>query len=83
MSTITPSTVEDEVTCHGLLLALVATQLRTAWHAGVVDGESAMRCLDTIIQTLLRSSHFRPLAQRDAVAVPPLEDGHASVKGGR
>ena len=82
VSTIVSSPVEDEVTCHGLLLALAATQLRTAWHAGVVDAESAMRCLDKAIRTVRETRISGLEAQPDAVVIPAPENAHAPVNGG-
>lgn len=82
LSTIATSTGEDELTGDGLLLALAATQLRTAWHAGVVDAESAMRCLDRTIRTVCDARVSGLGAQPDAVAVPAADDRHAAVKGG-
>jgi hypothetical protein len=77
MSTIAPSRVEAEVTCHSLLLALVATQLRTAWHARVLDAESAMRCLDSVVRTVCEVRTSRFTAQPDAFATEAELDGHA------
>jgi hypothetical protein len=37
---------DEQVVCNALLLALVATQLRVAWHAGAVSAERAMEILD-------------------------------------
>jgi hypothetical protein len=39
----------QDVTGNALLLALVAVQLRTAWHAGAVDADTAMRSLDRVV----------------------------------
>ena len=83
MSTIPPSLVEGEVSCHALVLALVATQLRTAWHAGVVDGDSAMRCLDEAIRIILEARRPDPRPEPDAVAIRTLEDRHVTSPGGR
>ena len=41
---------DPDITCHALQLALVATQLRRAWHAGVVDADTAMRNLDEAVR---------------------------------
>jgi hypothetical protein len=50
----TSSVGDEDVTCQGLLLALVASQLRTAWHAGVIDADTAMRSLDDVISEVCR-----------------------------
>jgi hypothetical protein len=56
MATSSTSLAADQdITCHALQLALVATQLRRAWHAGVVDAETAMRNLD---EAFVRSAAF-------------------------
>jgi hypothetical protein len=41
---------DRDITCHALQLALVATQLRSAWHAGVLDADTAMRSLDVAVR---------------------------------
>lgn len=55
MGTANSSDAVPDVTCDGLLLALVANQLRTAWHAGVIDAETAMRGLDRTIREICRA----------------------------
>jgi hypothetical protein len=37
---------DERVICDALRLALVAMDLRTAWHAGVLSAERAMDMLD-------------------------------------
>jgi hypothetical protein len=37
---------DEQVTCDALRLALVATELRVAWHAGAISAERAMEMLD-------------------------------------
>jgi hypothetical protein len=37
---------DEQVACDALCLALVATQLRVAWHAGAISAERAMEMLD-------------------------------------
>ena len=37
---------DEQVVCRSLQLALVATQLRVAWHAGAVSADRAMEILD-------------------------------------
>lgn len=44
ISTLPPA--DTDIVCCALQLALVATQLRRAWHAGVMDAETAMRTFD-------------------------------------
>jgi hypothetical protein len=51
-TTATPVAEDWQVTCRALQLALVATQLRTAWHAGVMDADAAMRSLDLAVREL-------------------------------
>jgi hypothetical protein len=46
----TPLPMDRDVTCHALQLALVATELRRAWHAGVMDADTAMRRLDLAVR---------------------------------
>jgi hypothetical protein len=40
---------EHDITCRALHLPLVATQLQVAWHAGILDADSAMRSLDAAV----------------------------------
>jgi hypothetical protein len=53
---------DEEITCHALLLALVATQLRRAWHAGVMDADTAMKSLDMAVREAcgLRATEPQP-----------------------
>ena len=37
---------DDQVICDAVRLALVATELRVAWHAGAISAERAMEMLD-------------------------------------
>ena len=37
---------DEQVICQALRLALVATQLRVAWHAGAISPDRAMEILD-------------------------------------
>jgi hypothetical protein len=48
----TSSVGDEDVTYQALLLALVASQLRTAWHAGVIDADKAMKSLDNVISEI-------------------------------
>jgi hypothetical protein len=48
------SVADGDVTCDALRLALVATHLRTVWHAGVIDPETAMTRLDSAIRDIAR-----------------------------
>ncbi len=61
MGTANSSDAVPDVTCDGLLLALVANQLRTAWHAGVIDAETAMRGLDRTIREICRPARPKAL----------------------
>jgi hypothetical protein len=47
--------LDQKVTCHALQLALVATQLRRAWHAGVLDADTAMKSLDVAVREVCSS----------------------------
>jgi hypothetical protein len=48
---------DDQVTCDAIRLALAATQLRVAWHAGAISAERAMEMLDrTFCQIRLRDT---------------------------
>jgi hypothetical protein len=51
-TTAPPLATERQITCRALQLALVATQLRTAWHAGAMDADTAMRSLDRAVREL-------------------------------
>ena len=42
----------DQVICEALRLALVATQLRVAWHAGAMTAEGAMQLLDQALREI-------------------------------
>jgi hypothetical protein len=44
-----------DVFCDALLLALVASKVRTAWHAGVIDADTAMRRLDVFLSEICSS----------------------------
>jgi hypothetical protein len=57
---LSPGT-EGELICSALQLSLVASQLRTAWHAGVIDSDSAMRSLDRAVREIsdLRATHTK------------------------
>lgn len=39
--------------CQALLVALGATQVRTAWHAGVLDSDAAMHLLDDLMAEII------------------------------
>jgi hypothetical protein len=43
---------DEEITCHALQRALVATQLQMAWHAGVLDADTAMKSLDMAVREI-------------------------------
>jgi hypothetical protein len=47
---------DRDVLCDALLLALVASKVRTAWHAGVIDADTAMRRLDVFLSEICRSA---------------------------
>ena len=51
-----------DITCDALELALVATQLRSAWHAGVLSADMAMRILDVAVREVcnLRAMEIQP-----------------------
>jgi hypothetical protein len=49
-TSLTSSATDQDLTCHAMQLALVATQLRRAWHAGVLDAETAMQSLDVAVR---------------------------------
>jgi hypothetical protein len=46
---------DRDVVCHALLVALVASKVRTAWHAGVMDADTAMRRLDVFLSEVCGS----------------------------
>lgn len=46
---------DDGVTGRALLLALAASRARRAWHAGVIDADTAMRHLDGVISAISAS----------------------------
>ena len=46
----TPVAADADIACRALELALVATQLRAAWHANVIDSDTAMRSLDLAVR---------------------------------
>jgi len=54
MDVSSSSMADGDVTRDALRLALVATQLRTVWHAGVIDAEMAMTRLDNAIREITR-----------------------------
>ena len=63
---------DGEVICHALLLALVASKVRTLWHAGVIDADTAMRRLDTFLSEICSSqSSSRPVLFADSTAPRP------------
>ena len=41
-----------ELTCDAMLVAVTASQLLRAWHAGVIDAEAAMRGLDRVMSEI-------------------------------
>ena len=46
---------DDGVARRALLLALAASRMRRAWHAGVIDADAAMRHLDGLISAICAS----------------------------
>ena len=46
---------DQDITCQALELALVATHIRVAWHAGLMSADTAIRCLDRAVHEILRS----------------------------
>ena len=46
---------DDGVTCRALMLALAASRARRAWHAGVIDADTAMRYLDSVTSAICAS----------------------------
>lgn len=48
------SVAGGDVICDALQLALVATHLRTVWHAGVIDTETATTNLGSAIRDITR-----------------------------
>jgi hypothetical protein len=46
---------DRDVTFYALLLALVASKVRTAWHAGVIDADTAMKRLDVFLTEICSS----------------------------
>jgi hypothetical protein len=55
MLTADEPVTDRDVFCDALLLALVASKVRTAWHAGVFDAETAMRRLDVFLSEICGS----------------------------
>jgi hypothetical protein len=49
-NTSTSLAANRDITCDALELALVATQLRSAWHAGVLGADAAMMILDVAVR---------------------------------
>lgn len=69
MITPVPPLANRDLACDALLLALVASKLRTAWHAGVMDAESAMKRLDIFLLEICSSrSTSSPLRSIAAAA---------------
>jgi hypothetical protein len=70
--------VTQDVTCHALLLALAATQLRRAWHAGVIDSDTAMRSLDSVIGEIchVRATKGDHASCRSSVQGRPADTPH-------
>jgi hypothetical protein len=58
--TVPRSTCDHDITCQALELALVATHMRVAWHAGLINAETAMSCVDRAVNEILRSRVGRP-----------------------
>ena len=66
--------IRDDVMCSALLLALVASEVRRAWHAGVIDADTAMRRLDGFLSELCSSTRrgdHLPLVERATPEGPP------------
>jgi hypothetical protein len=55
MLTPVEASAERDVLCDALLLALVASKVRTAWHAGILDADAAMRRLDVFLSEICGS----------------------------
>jgi hypothetical protein len=45
---------QHNITCRALQLALAALQIRTAWHAELIDAETAMESLDAAVRGISR-----------------------------
>jgi hypothetical protein len=62
-----PATDRD-ITCQAFQLALVATQLRSAWHAGVLGADAAMKILDVAVREVctLGATEMQPSDARSA-----------------
>lgn len=43
---------EPFIACYAAVVALRASQVRRAWHAGVIDEDTAMRRLDAVLCTV-------------------------------
>jgi len=46
------ASTDQQVISHSLRLALIACQLRRAWHAGGIDADEAMGVLDRAISEI-------------------------------
>lgn len=59
-----PVNEDGRVTCYALLLALASARLRIAWHAGVIDADTAMRNLDKAVEAIrgVLSSETAPVS---------------------
>jgi hypothetical protein len=67
--------IRADVMCSALLLALVASSLRRAWHAGVIDADAAMRRLDVFLSEICSSTRrgdHPALVERAAPEGPPV-----------
>jgi hypothetical protein len=53
---------DDGVICRALLLALGASRVWRAWHAGVTDADTAMRLLDSLLPVICTSPSLRYVA---------------------
>jgi hypothetical protein len=52
MRTPVQPSADRDIICDAVLLALAASKARTAWHAGVIDADTAMRRLDVFLSEI-------------------------------
>lgn len=70
-----PLADDREVISHSLRLALIACQLRRAWHSGAIDADAAMGGLDRAISDICSSRAMRwHKAPGDRFATLPREN---------
>ena len=75
-----PPPGNEQLTCDALLLAIVSTRLRVAWHAGALSAEKAMEMLD---QALCRLRLDRTAAEvtLELVRAGPVRVVNDELKG--